>query len=365
MISDKDLKEIIAPPPKGEASAEHVGSGIPIPKPVRVRNLSPDEWEEFIEEWSTSLSGCYKKVRRFGGANDLGVDIAGFCTKNGFEGYWDNYQCKHYDHPLYPSDIWVEIGKIIYYSYHGEYIAPRAYYFVASQGIGTKLEKLLNNPTKLKEQAAANWGKYCRNGITDLFEILLEGELQKYFDAFDFSIFSSKSHIDLVNDHANTGYHAVRFGGGLPQRPKADAPPSTPQKTESPYIRQLLNAYSDHLGENLDDVSKLDACAALKSDFLRQRERFYHAESLRNFARDTVPDGTYASLQDEIYHGVVDIVEGAHANGFERMKSTVAQAAQIATTSNPLASVVKTQDRQGICHQLANDDRLHWVPVDE
>lgn len=365
MISDDDLKEITPPPPKSESTAEHVSSGIPIPKAMRVRNFSPDEWEEFVEEWGTSLTASYEKVRRFGGANDLGIDIAGFCTKKGFEGDWDNHQCKRYDHPLYPTDIWVEIGKIIYYSHCGEYTPPRRHYFVASQDIGTKLEKLLNKPEKLKQEAENNWDKNCKKGITDQKEIPLDGELKKYFNAFDFSIFSSKSHVELINEHATTGYHAVRFGGGLPQRPKPDAPPSTPAPTESRYIRQLLDAYGEHLGESFDDSLKLDSNAPLKSDFLRQRERFYHAESLRNFARDTVPEGTFDSLQDEIFHGVVEIVESDHENGFERMKATVMQAAKVATTSNALASVIKTQDRQGICHQLANDDRVIWVSSDE
>jgi hypothetical protein len=113
LISDADLKELKPHPPTSSASAEHVQSGVPIPKAVRVRTFSPEDWEEFIEEWATSLTGSYKKVRRFGGAGDLGVDIAGFCTDQGFQGVWDNYQCKRYDHPLRPSDVWVEIGKII------------------------------------------------------------------------------------------------------------------------------------------------------------------------------------------------------------------------------------------------------------
>ena len=103
----------------------------------------------------------------------------------------------------------------------------------------------------------------------------------------------------------------------------------------------------------------------LKKDYLRQRVRFYHAEALRNFARDTVPEGTFDALQDEVYHGVVDISESDHASGFDRMKATVTQASQIAMTANPLAPATKAQDRQGICHQLANEDRLTWVPDHE
>jgi hypothetical protein len=332
---------------------------------MRVRGFSPDDWEEFIEEWASSLKGDYLKVRRFGGSGDLGVDIAGFCTDQGFVGVWDNYQCKRYDHPLRPGDIWVEIGKIIYYSHLGEYIPPRRHYFVCSQGIGTSLEKLLNNPFELKTKAAENWDKHCLNDITSTAAVPLADALASYFDAFDFTIFSSRSLVELIEGHSKTGFHAVRFGGGLPPRPDPALPPETPEDNESRYIRQILDAYGDSLGASLPHSAALDAHKNLKRDYLRQRERFYHAESLRNFARDTVPEGTFDALQDEIYHGVVDVCESSHADGFERMKATVIQASNVAVTSNPLASAIKTQDRQGICHQLANDDRLIWVPDDD
>ena len=120
MIEDHDLKKIKPRALAFASSAEHVGSGVPIPKVMRIRTFSPDDWEDFIEEWCTSLTGAYVKVRRFGGSGDLGVDIAGFTSESGFQEVWDNHQCKRYDHPLRPSDIWVEIGKIVYYSYKKE-----------------------------------------------------------------------------------------------------------------------------------------------------------------------------------------------------------------------------------------------------
>lgn len=362
MISEADLKAILPKASGSAPSSSHIQSGVPIPKVMRVRLFSPDEWEEFTEEWASSLKSDYTKVRRLGGSGDLGVDIAGFCSEQGFEGEWDNYQCKRYDHPLRPGDIWVEIGKIIFYSHSGEYAAPRKHYFVCSQGIGTSLEKLLNKPTVLKDKMIENWDKHCLNGITSTASISLSGALRNHLDAFDFSVFSSRSLVELIEAHARTGFHAVRFGGGLPTRPNPSLPPSAPADNESRYIRQLLDAYGDHLGTSLPDTDALDSHKSLKHDYLRQRERFYHAESLKNFARDTVPEGTFDSLQDEIYHGVIDICESSHSNGFERMKATVAQASAVAGTSNPLISSVKTQDRQGICHQLANNDRLKWIP---
>lgn len=54
------------------------------------------------------------------------------------------------------------MGKIIYYSFLGEYLPPRKHFFVCSQGIGTSLEQLLNKPTELKEKLAENWGKIAK-----------------------------------------------------------------------------------------------------------------------------------------------------------------------------------------------------------
>lgn len=365
MIPDEDMEEIIPKELSAAPSSAHVHSGIPVPKPIRVKNFSPDEWEDFIEEWASSLESAYVKVRRFGGAGDCGVDIAGFCTDKGFEDTWDNYQCKRYAHPLRPSDIWVELGKIIYYSHIGEFTPPLKHYFVASLGVGTTLEKLLNKPSELRERFKENWDGHCKSKITTTKEIKLSGELLSFVDTFDFTIFSSKSHVELIEAHSHTGFHAVRFGGGLPARPNPEAPPVVPAASESRYIRQLLDAYGDHVGTPLHNTSALVAHSMLERDLLRQRERFYHAEALRNFARDTVREGTFDDLQDEVYHGVVDVTDATHPNGYERMKATVAQASTVALTANPLASVTKSQDRQGICHQLANEDRLIWVMDDD
>lgn len=361
MITDADMMDIKPKAPLVASSSTHVNSGLPIPKPIRVKNFSPDEWEEFIEEWASSLDNLYLKVRRFGGSGDYGVDIAGFCTDKGFEDTWENYQCKRYSNPLRPSDIWIEIGKIVYYSYIKEYTPPRKHFFVASLGVGTMLEKLLNKPTELHKKLKENWDDHCKFKITTTKEIELSGDFLIYVDAFDYTIFSSKSHVELIEAHSHTTFHSVRFGGGLPARPHPEAPPTVPTVTESRYIRQILEAYGDYLGTPLHDTSSLVAHRMLDKDFRRQRERFYHAEALRNFARDTVPEGTFDDLQNEVYYGVVDVSDSTYPNGYERMKATVAQASTVALTSNPLASVTKIQDRQGICHQLANEDRLKWV----
>jgi len=364
MIAEGDLKQIKPRCPE-ECSSAHVSMGVPIPKPARVSTFSADEWESFTQEWATSLEKTYVRVARFGGSGDLGIDVIGFVSSGTFEGGWDNYQCKHYDHPLRPSDVWIEIGKIIYYSHRGEYPAPRKHYFVASRDVGTSLGKLLSDPVKLKEQTKMNWAEHCETKIRSIDTVALTGDLLTYFDHFDFSIFSTKPVVELIAGHSTTTFHSVRFGGGLPVRPAVTRPPSEHSAEESRYIRQLFEAYGDHLHTTVNEVTDLAGSPILTRDFLRQRERFYHAESLRNFARDTVPEGTFERLQDEVFHGVIDICDSEHQDGFERMRATVAEAARLSTTSNPLASVIRVPDRQGICHQLSNEDKLTWVPKDD
>jgi hypothetical protein len=123
----------------------------------------------------------------------------------------------------------------------------------------------------------------------------------------------------------------------------------------------LLRAYTDHTKEPIADVAALKPWSKLNDHFGRQRVAFYHAESLRVFARDSVPEGTFESLQDEVYAGVVDTCDASHSDGYERVCAVTKEARNLPITSNPLIARAKVQDREGICHQLANEDRLKWT----
>ncbi len=349
-------------------SSHHVVFGVPIPKATRVTTFSHHEWECFTTEWASSLKEQYVRVLRSGGAGDMGIDVAGFCNDSELHGDWHNYQCKHYDHALRPSDIWVEIGKIIYYSFKGYYLPPKKYFFVAPRNIGTTLGRLLADPIELRKETRDNWEKHCMSKITKVNPIPLSGELLEWFEGFDFSIFFSVSVVEMIEGHEKTPFHAVRFGGGLPPRDEdeEEAPPARYAEKESRYIRQLFNAYGEHLGISVNSASDIRTSHKphLSRDLSRQRERFYSAEALRNFARDNVPEGTFDQLQDEIFDAVIDSCDEEHSDGLSRMRKTVELSTQVSLTANPLMSVVKIKDRQGVCHQLANEDRLVWVPAE-
>ncbi len=321
---------------------------------------SPSEWETFIQEWVHSQKSKYNKVLRFAGANDMGIDVAGLTDDKGIFGIWDNFQCKHYTDPLIPSKSAVEVGKVLWHSFNKRYAPPRKYHFIAPKDCGIALNRMLLKHDTLKAYIVKHWDQYCKKEITDTEEIELKGDFEKYVDAFDYTIFTSKPCLEIIDEHRTTPWHTIRFGGGLPERAPVAPPPAEVGVHESRYLTQLFEAYSDYKGITLTDVTSLSPWKELDEHYDRQRESFYHAEALRNFARDTVPPGTFEELQDEVYAGVIDIENAEHTNAFVRLNNVTHASTSLELTSNALISVVKVQDRKGICHQLANVNKLNW-----
>lgn len=329
----------------------------------QIKTMSPDDWECFTEEWLTTKINDYFDFERLGGAGDQGRDVVGFVdnpVNNEFY-EWDNYQCKHYSSPLSPSMIWSEIGKVCYYSYNGEYPFPRKYYFVAPLGIGTKLSNLLRKPDILKAELYKNWDSYCATGITDTKEkIELDDKLKSFIDNLDFSVFDKLKPITLVIEHSKTQFHSMRFNVPLPQRPPVSTFSEKVLDHELTYVNKLIRAYDENSSSSIASVAHAQNNSNYSRHFKRSRESFGHAEALRNFSRDNLPNGVFADLQDEILDGIVDIVDVGSSDGYENVKKAVATAKLLQVSQSNLSAVVTVKDRGGICHQLANDDLINW-----
>jgi hypothetical protein len=346
----------------GSSDPLDIRSGGLVVPTERMKLFSPAEWEGFVNEWAFSLAQ-YKLVERAGGSGDMGCDVIGTVDPDDPNGPWDNYQCKHYDHPLGPADIWIELGKVCYHTFLGDYSQPRRYYFVAPRGVGTKLSRLLKKPAELKAGLLEEWGSKCAASLVAGKTITLDAAMRAHIETIDFSRIAHVPPLSLIEGHAKTRYFSVRFGLGLPARPTSPLPPADVARHETRYVQQLLEAYSDHLQLPVDTASGLSE--RLQRHFGRARESFYCAEALRNFSRDTLPDGAFENLQKQIFDGVVNVAEAQHACGLTRVNATTAQAATLALTSSALLGRVEVVDRHGVCHQLANDDKLTWVPQDE
>ncbi|MBB3066658.1 ABC-three component system protein [Limibacillus halophilus] len=372
MSEDFELNDIEPQQSSNVPTAAQVSSGIPVP-PVRlIEVLSPDDWEAFTVEWLThhKSRGLYKAIRRYSGPGDRGLDVVAFTSADGFAEPWDSYQCKHYNHALTPEDVCAEVAKVIYHSFNRTppfnqaCRVPHRHVFVSPRGVGITVGRWLTDSETFKTEIKSRWDTQCAPKIGAGISAPLTGDLLSYVDSFDFSIFEDRTGAELIEEHFQTVFYAPRFGGGLPPRGTAPPPPPTPASEESVYLRKLLDAYGDHLGTAITATADLDPDGGLREHYNRQRVLFYSAEALRNFARDRTPRDTFDSLQEDIFNGVIDVCEASYASGLECLRATISTAATVDVGGNALVGVTRVADKQGVCHQLANDDRLTWVDAD-
>lgn len=312
-----------------------------------------------MQEWADSLRTEYAEVERCGSAGDMGRDVIAICA-NPQDG-WDNYQCKHYKDPLTPSKAWIELGKLMYYTYINEYTYPRKYYFIAPQGVGTKLSNLFKNPATLRDGLFQHWDEHCKSKITTTRDVILDKELRDYITQADFSIFDKIPPLRIIEGHRKTPWFIARFGGGMPSRPPLSPPPMQPGPNEANYVQAILDAYCDYLG-NVISWQELERTQGdLMAHYQDCRIEFSCAEALRAFSRDYLPPGEFERLQDEIFGGLGDELRTNHSHGYQRLVATVKTARLLQLSASALSGELTPRDRGGICHQLANDLKLRWV----
>lgn len=342
---------------------EEILQGPTMPPLERLKTFSPAQFEDFTNEWAEGYlkkQALYQSVKRLAGSGDKGRDIVGYVDEKG--DVWDNFQCKHYQGRLSPSIVLPDIAKFCYFAYRGEYLWPRKYCFISSVGVGPKLEKILKTPDALRRYLIDRWDIDCADKITDLERVELTAEFLEYIKKADFSIFSSISPLQIIAEHARTPWHAARFGGGLKARPKVLKPTSEIQPSEQLYVKRLFDAYSEAAGQEVH-IDNLKNFSSFDSHLKNQRELYFHAESLKGFARDTLPpqSSAFEDLENEVHEGVREIVEAEFPDGFKRVNEVVKQAAVLPIVSNPLSSKIKIQDKKGICHHLANANKVRWA----
>lgn len=320
--------------------------------------LDDTNLEVFVREWIGKKTHIYKEITRFSGSGDLGRDVVGFYTKNRHEGAWDNYQCKQYGRTVSLPDALLEIGKILYYSSIGKFSPPLFYYLVAPRGLKRNLQDLLNKPTELQKELLENWDQYCSKKIQAKNQIKLGQELKKIISEFDFS---KIIHIDLdylLEDPEITPilYKWFRKDPGPAPTGK---PPIEIQKSELPYIKQLIDAYNERSEENFKNHNEVMQHPEHGKHLSIQRERYYEADAFKRFYRDNTDQETLDSFEKDIYHSVIDVCLGEHQDSLSRLQAVMIQAANT-QLSGLLAQHARVPVKQGICHHFANEERLKW-----
>lgn len=273
-----------SPIEKPKIDIELYGTDINIAPIDKVHIMDEDSFEHFTLEW---LYGCkkdkYSSIMRIGGAGDKGRDVIAYRKDGGV----DYFQCKHYNSALAPSNYYLELGKLCYYTYTKDIPLPKSYYIVASNDIGPTLQDLLDNSAQLLSSLLDNWDTYCRFKITKSKEINLDADLLGYIRSFDFSIIKTYPIAQIIDEHLNTVYGSIRFGTRTPTLPAPLSPSAEIDPEEMEYVSALLAAYSEELGMIIDTPKALEAYERFFSHFNRQRKDYYSAETIRRFVRDS------------------------------------------------------------------------------
>ena len=182
-----------------------------------------------------------------------------------------------------------------------------------------------------------------------------------YFESFDFSIFDSIAPKVIIEDYRSHRDFLRRFGGSLPPRQTVKIPDEI---EDLRYIEQLIKSYNSNSTDeisNVDDISSL----SYKGHFEDARKSFYKAEELRMLNRDSLPEGIFENLKENIYDGVSSKSREEFDDGYKKVLSIESEAVKIPIESNPLKDVCQTIDKKGLCHHLVNDKKLTWVEEDE
>ena len=205
-------------------------------------------------------------------------------------------------------------------------------------------------------------GKHVEREIIKRQKIKLKGKLLDYVKAFDFKRVDKPIH-EIVQEFKTTppGTAAVRWRADHPPSPE-ESPPAEIEDHEQRYVEQLIEAYQDHK-DNRVKLKMLSAHPELMRHFTRSRVRYFCAETLRLDVRDNLPGGvTFEQVQDQVLDAVSDICDDKkHASGFDRVNAVTDHAGNYVIQDHPLKGYVNSQILKGVCHQLANVDRLKWV----
>jgi hypothetical protein len=338
-----------------------VAAGPPIPPAARVQLMDDQAFEAFVHAWMARLEGKYKGVERFGGPGDMGRDVIGWTTDQKCLGVWDNIQCKRLNVPLSPALLWPELGKIFWHASKGDYALPRGMRFLCSKGIGTGAKHLLTNPQRLKAELIEHWPTHVADEITATGTVPLEGTLKALVEANSFEIFGPMAVEDILKELEGTAYYVSQFGGGLPTRPPSAAPPHTPLAHETRYVTQLFAVYAERRQAASVDLTNLDHEPRDRRHFDVCRQQFYCAESLKEFARDATSPGTFGGFQQDVLSTITPVLYEEHENAFALVNATLKAAALMPPAANALYTVADARDKQGVCHQLVNDNDIDWI----
>ncbi len=320
--------------------------------------LSAAELEEFVDDWISQRVKEYHSHELWRGTGDMGRDVTGYVSVNRLEGDWDNFQCKQLTSKLSERSAFVELGKIFMHAANGEFALPRAYYFIAPYGLVRTVRDFIAQPEKFRQAFLKSWDTEIAPHLVQNKLIQMTPAIEAKIKTFDFTKIDWLDATRLAN-HPACKLALVKWFDEDPGPWTRSTVPDTIQASESAYISQLLNVYSEKGPGIYHDAGAALACPQIGPNLRLQRTRFFDSVAFERCYRDSTPKEYLQNFRDEIYHGVVDLYEGEHTHRYARLGQVMQQAA-VLQASGVLGKYASPPVKQGTCHILANEGLLSW-----
>lgn len=253
-----------------------------------------------------------------------------------------------------------ELGKLFYHHLNGAYrTLPASYTFVAPRGVVGPLRDLILNPSTIAPYLIAHWDKNCETKITSKVPVPLTLQLNAAIRSYDFTRVGYMTAPMIVKD-PDAAPALSKVLGLLPEEAPRGLAPDEIQPEELPYIGQLVEVYRKSSAVPYSGADAVLADPIHGEHLRRQRTRFFEAASFSRFHRDNTAPGALETFQADIYHGVIEVYSERHSSQLSRLDAVMKHAGILQTSL--LGRLTREPVRQGICHHLANEGRLKWIP---
>jgi hypothetical protein len=333
-----------------------------VPPSVFLHTVSDKEWEEFIAAACRQRkigNAKYVSVKVLGNAGDKGRDVEARLQAALVADGWDLYQAKHYEQRLTPGNAYPELAKFFGHLLAKSFPVPRKYYFCAPKNAGPDLHDLLANPDDLRAGLLAAW-RAGTQGLKDQVAKLTV-EMEAFINAFDFTRFEECQVVELLDWHAHDVVAHCAMFGIEPERGDDPAVPAQAQPYEMTYVEELIRAYSEAGGTQLD-FSQVQADEVYREHLAAAREAFYAAEGLKRFSRDLFVDDEFGNLLEMVRKGIrLKVNSPLLKTGLERHDAAIGTAQGLTVTDSVLHPRLRGGDLPGTCHHLVNEKHFTWV----
>ncbi len=324
------------------------------------------QFKNIIFEWVEGyLTNQYAQIKQWNNNNNNNIELVAFLNQISFKSNdWEYYHCTKLKLNKLENDFWITLCRLINYSFIKRIELPKKFYFIPSTCLSNEFKAEIEDEDYLRKNLIDNWNEFREEGFCDLNE-----KLEMYIQNIDFNFFEYKSPYEIKDEYYKTKWFKFRFGGGLKKTELhiEDIPDKvTNEEENSKYIQKLFCAYSTYTypryKKNVTNISMLEKYNELYNHFFEQRVNFYNAETLRRFARDELTKNEpFEKLQYEVLLGVKETASKDYEDGYKCVRETVEKALNLTLNFKLFQDYLSFQVRAGICHQLANHDKLGWV----